>query len=82
MVCKILGGYSFQSKKNNREWVNICVEPADVPTNLIGQWCETFMCSADRLPEPISKMVGHSYAISTNNNFVSEFFKIPGKDNA
>lgn len=77
MQGKIVGGYSFKSKKSNTEWCNIYVQPIPAPDNLFGMCVEKLMCSTDRLPEPLNKMVGSNYFISTNNNFASDFFKLP-----
>lgn len=77
---KIIGGYYFKSKKSGSDFANIyleCIPNGVDPKSILGCAVEKYMVAADRMPEPLSNMVGCEYQISTQNNFISDFFKIP-----
>lgn len=76
MQGKIVGGYTFVSKKNNMEWCNLYVE-VPAPDGAFGICVEKLMCSVQRLPEPLNKMIHGTYFISTQNNFASDFYRLP-----
>ena len=76
MQGKIIGGFLFESKKTRQQWCNLFVQ-VQSPQNSIGICVEKLMCTPDRLPDSLANMYGHNYFISTNNNFASDFFKLP-----
>lgn len=69
MKAKILGGYSFKSKKGN-DCFNLTVE--DKRDGAIGLTTTNLM--AVKLPDDLKNMVDKTYLIDTNGNFASDFY--------
>lgn len=82
MQGKIVGGY-VKKCSEGKKWdssATLFVQQ-ELPSgdNIIqsdGYCVRSVVCQSSRLPDSIKNMVGHTYAISTNNHFASEFFKI------
>jgi len=73
MKGKILGGYSFTSKKGS-ELVNITVQTDRV--SCFGICAVNVMANKDSLPYDLKDMVGKSFVIDCNNNFASSFYEV------
>ena len=76
MKGKVIGVRCFQSKKDGSDWVNLWVQ-IDMPDGGQGIAVEKLLCRPDVLPmKNASDLINHSFMISKNNNFASDFFCI------
>ena len=83
MVGKIVGVRCFTSKEKEkdgvkippRDWVSLWLK-TDMEEGGVGDCVKELLCTPDKLPKGISakELIGHSFVISTRNNFASEFY--------
>lgn len=77
---RIIGGYAFSSKakdgKPSKDYVRLVIEQP-MPEGGHGINVEVKICEPSRLPCTIKDMIGKYYAISTNNNFIADFYELP-----
>ena len=82
MQGKIVGGY-VKKCDEGKKWgssATLFIQQ-DLPSGSSVLESEGFcvrsvVCEGSRLPDKLKNMVGHTYFISTNNNFASDFFKV------
>lgn len=80
MQGKIVGGY-VKKCEEGKKWdssATLFVQQ-EMPSGCLdseGFCVRSIMCEGKRLPDKLKNMVGHTYFISTNNNFASDFFKV------
>lgn len=82
MQGKIVGGY-LKKCDDGKSWntsatlfIQQEMPSGDKILESDGYCVKSVVCNGVRLPDKIKNMVGHTYFVSTNNNFASEFFKI------
>ena len=73
MKGKVLGGYTFTSKKGSA-LVNLTIQEDRV--NCVGTCCTNVMCNKDSLPGEIKDILGKSFIIDQNGSFASAFYEV------
>ena len=73
MKGKILGGYSFTSKKGS-VLVNLTIQEDRV--DCVGTCCTNVMANKSSLPGEIKDLLNKSFIIDQNGSFASAFYEV------
>lgn len=73
MKGKILGGYSFTSKKGSDLYVLTVQEDR---INCLGLVAINLMANKDSLPSDLKDMIGKNFIIDKNGSFASDFYEV------